>query len=83
MKLYHCTDAGDELDRDGFMDTSFGDSYRGVFLSDRPVQIGMFAIEVEVPEDVASVYRADLGPAEWCIPADILNALPRRRLEDY
>jgi hypothetical protein len=82
MKLYHCTDAGDELEREGFLDSFLAEPKHGVFLSDRPAQIGMFTIEVDVPDDLAAAYLADARTREWCIPAEVLNIMPRRRVID-
>jgi hypothetical protein len=81
MKLYHCTDAGDEVEHEGFWDSMYSGERSGVFLRAEPTLAGMFAIEVEVPDDVAAYYRESSADSEWCVPAALLNVLPRRRVD--
>ena len=81
MKLYHCTDAGEEIDHAGFWDSMLPSERAGVFLREQPTLPGMFAFEIDVPEDLAAYYRCSDEAGEWCIPAALLNVLPRRRLD--
>ena len=82
MKLYHCTDAGDEVARDGFWDSFLFDSHslRGVYFAARPQQCGMYTFEVDMPDELAAAFRSSEAPDEWCVPSSIANAMPRRRL---
>jgi hypothetical protein len=81
LKLYHCTDAGDEIEHEGFWDSMFPAERGGVFLRDQPTLAGMFAFEIDVPDNLAAYYRAPDGAAEWCVPATLLNVMPRKRIE--
>jgi hypothetical protein len=82
MKLYHCTDAGDEIQSEGFWDSMASGPRGGVFLRDQPTFAGVFAFEIDVPDELAEQYRAADGAAEWCIPAALVNMMPRRRIDD-
>ncbi len=86
MRLFHRTDHGPEIVRDGFRDGagSYGMAtlwLEGVFLSDSPVDInegatGEDLLEVTVDEALLPDYEIveELkGYREWCVPADLIN----------
>jgi hypothetical protein len=97
MKLFHSTtkiNAGPIVDS-GFIDGDFRGIASGVFFSDRPLDQGddvaafaevTFEVDfggLDLGEyEVIEEGRPDEAYREWLIPADIVNGLSRRLLED-
>jgi len=96
MKLYHVTDiaGADTVVRDGFRDEegSFGIAsiwLLGVFVSDEPLTVyetpdADHLIEVVLPDGTTLEHELPedgKGYREWCLPAQLLNQWPRRRLD--
>jgi hypothetical protein len=91
---FHTTDAAPAILRDGFLEGEGGYMFanltlRGVFLANVPVGVnegakGEDVLAVTLPDDVdlgdyelgqeGSTYR------EWCVPANLINALGSVRL---
>jgi hypothetical protein len=94
MKLYYCTSRYNAapIMRDGFRANSSGwedeegNHLRFVHLRDTPDWgIGDVAIEIEIPDALASEYRAcykEPEAPEWVFPESVdINQFPRRILE--
>lgn len=86
VKLFHTTSAAEAILRDGFRDGvgPYGlvhGTLRGVFLSDRPLDLnegaeGEDLLEVTLEENLLGDYELvekEKPYREWCVPADLLN----------
>ena len=94
MKCYHRTAAGREIIANGFRDgvgTYFtGQTQRGVFLSDVPLDCnegakGKDLLEIDIPEEVFVKYewvQDEITYREACIPSEIVNQFGPPRLVD-
>lgn len=96
MQLYHRTDAGEAILRDGFRDGtgSYGLAsltLTGVFVSDEVLTldegaVGRFVLAIETPDDVEldewEIIEDGKPYREWCVPAAVLNQWPVREAED-
>jgi hypothetical protein len=93
-KVYHLTDAAgaSTIMQDGFRDDegSIGMTsiwLLGVLVSNEPLAAadGRHVLEVVVPDGTLLehhlVEKDDDGHRQWCVPAAVLNACPRRRLD--
>jgi hypothetical protein len=91
MTVYHRTDAARAILDEGFRDGcgSYGTAheYRGVWLSDTPLDVnegvvGGEVVAVDISEDALADYEwvEDAKPyREWLVPADVVNRFPRRQ----
>ncbi len=86
VKLFHRTSTAEGILREGFRDNEgsyglVGVTLRGVFLSDRPLDLnegvaGEDLLEVTLDENLLGDYElVEEGKPyrEWCVPADLLN----------
>lgn len=93
-RLFHTTDAADDILADGFRDAEgsygfVGLTLRGVFLASRPANVmygatGGQVLEVLMPDDVDmtlyAIVEEDLPVWEWIVPAELINRRARARL---
>jgi hypothetical protein len=94
MRVFHRTDAADNILRDGFRDGegTYGTMnwYRGVWFSDTLLDenegaFGDTVFAVEMPEEVFEDYEWVEGEKtyrESLIPAEVVNRYPRRIIDD-
>jgi hypothetical protein len=85
VRLYHRTDAGEEILSRGFRDGDGGyltrNTYRGVWLSNQPLDvnegaIGRTLLAVEVPEAIVAEWEwveEGKGFREFLVPAELVN----------
>jgi len=86
VRVFHRTPHGQRIINEGFRDTegTFGTGvmHRGLWLSDRPLDIcegakGNDLLSLEIPDEVLTQYQwVQEGPAyrEFLIPAEVVNS---------
>lgn len=94
MKFYHVTrrQTAHEIEQQGFKDaqgcSADEQPVRGVWVAARPLiaECGFedaAVFELDLPEDGLRQYalpRDPKGYRQWCVPASLVNGVPRRRL---
>lgn len=94
MRLFHTTEAAEQILAEGFRDGEgsymfVGLTVRGVFLANRPADVndgakGDQVLEVLLPDDVdlsdCAIVEDGLAPWEWVVPADLINQRAQVRL---